>query len=99
MIDVKGKVITIDANDVQEETANKISYEKAAYILKVKNNQKGLKDDIKTYFDLKIKNDSSNIDILETPYEKEHGGIKKELTIILMILIVFVIRKNGNQLE
>lgn len=72
---------------------------KVDYILKVEDKKKDLKDDIKTYFDLKIKNDSSNIDILETPYEKEHSGIKKELTIILMILIVFVIRKNGNQLE
>lgn len=64
-------------NCTQEETANKISYEKAAYILKVEDKKKDLKDDIKTYFDLKIKNDSSNIDILETPYEKEHSGIKK----------------------
>ena len=99
LIDVKGKVITIDANDTQEEIANKIDYEKKdAYILKVKDKQKDLKDDIKTYFDLEIKNDSPDIDILETSYEKEHGRIKKKLTIFLMILIVFIIRKNGNQL-
>lgn len=78
LIDVKGKVITIDANDTKEEIANKIDYEKkAAYILKVKDNQKDLKDDIKTYFDLELKNDSPDIDILETPYEKEHGIIEK----------------------
>ena len=50
---------------------------KADYILKVKDNQKDLKDDIKTYFDLELKNDSPDIDILETPYEKEHGRIEK----------------------
>ena len=78
LIDVKGKIITIDAIGTQEEIANKIVYEKkAAYILKVKDNQKDLKDDIKTYFDLEIKNDSPNIDILETAYEKKHGRIEK----------------------
>ena len=80
LIDVKGKIITIDAIGTQEEIANKIVYEKkATYIQKVKDNQKDLKDDIKTYFDLEIKNDSPNIDILETPYEKEHGRIKKRI--------------------
>ena len=78
LIDVKGKVITIDAIGTQEDIANKIVYEKkAAYILKVKDNQKDLKDDIKTYFDLELKADSSEIDILETEYEKEHGRIEK----------------------
>ena len=78
LIDVKGKIITIDAIGTQEEIANKIVYEKkAAYILKVKDNQKDLKDDIKTYFDLELKRDSSDIDIFETNYEKEHGRIEK----------------------
>lgn len=62
----------------QEDIANKIVYEKkAAYILKVKDNQKDLKDDIKTYFNLELKNDSPDIYILETPYEKERGRIEK----------------------
>lgn len=69
LIDVKGRVITIDAIGTQEEIANKIVYKKkAAYILKVKDNQKDLKDDIKTYFDLELKSDSSDIDILETNF-------------------------------
>ncbi len=80
LIDVKGRIITIDAIGTQEEIANKIVYEKkAAYILKVKDNQKDLKDDIKTYFDLELKSDSSNIDVLETNYEKEHGRIEKRI--------------------
>ena len=78
VIDVKGKVITIDAVGTQEGIANKIVYEKkGAYILKVKDNQKDLKDDIKTYFDLELKNDSSDIDILEKNFEKDHSRIEK----------------------
>lgn len=78
LIDIKGKIITIDAIGTQEEIANKIVYEKkAAYILKVKDNQKDLKDDIKTYFDLELKRDSIEIDILETSFEKNHGRIEK----------------------
>ena len=78
LIDIKGKIITIDAIGAQEEIANKIVYEKkAAYILKVKDNQKDLKDDIKTYFDLELKRDSTEIDILETNFEKNHGRIEK----------------------
>lgn len=78
LIDVKGKIITIDAIGTQEEIANKIVYEKkAAYMLKVKDNQKDLKDDIKTYFDLGLKRDSTDIIIVETDYEKEHGRIEK----------------------
>lgn len=78
LIDVKGKIITIDAIGTQEDIANKIVYEKkSSYMLKVKDNQKDLKDDIKTYFDIEIKNDSSEIDILETDYEKDHGRIEK----------------------
>lgn len=50
---------------------------KTAYILKVKDNQKDLKDDIKTYFDLELKRDSTEIDILETNFEKNHGRIEK----------------------
>ena len=78
LIDIKGKIITIDAIGTQEEIANKIVYEKkASYILKVKDNQKDLKDDIKTYFDLELKRDSTEIDILETSFEKNHGRIEK----------------------
>lgn len=78
LIDVKGKIITIDAIGTQEEIANKIVYEKrAAYMLKVKKNQKELLDEIKTYFQLGLKSDSRDIDIDETDYECNHGRIEK----------------------
>ena len=51
LIDIEGKYITIDAIGTQEDIANKIVKEKHGnYILKVKNNQKDLLDDIKVYF-------------------------------------------------
>lgn len=77
LIDIKGKIITIDAIGTQEEIANKIVDKKGFYVLKVKDNQKELKDDIKTYFDLGLKEESSDIAIVETNYEKEHSRIEK----------------------
>lgn len=44
-----------------------------------KDNQKDLKDDIKTYFDLGIKRDDTNIIIWDTDYEKDHGRIEKRV--------------------
>lgn len=76
LIDIKGKIITIDAIGTQEDIANKIVNKKGFYILKVKDNQKELRDDIKTYFDLGLQEESSDIAIIETDYEKNHGRIE-----------------------
>ncbi len=79
LLDIEGKIITIDAIGTQEEICNLIisKEKKGDFILKVKDNQKDLKDDIKTYFDLGLKRDDSNIAIWETNYEKDHGRIEK----------------------
>lgn len=79
LLDIEGKIITIDAIGTQEEICNLITSKekKGDYILKVKDNQKDLKDDIKTYFDLGLKRDDSNIAIWETDYEKDHGRMEK----------------------
>lgn len=79
LLDIEGKIITIDAIGTQEEICNLITSKdkKGDFILKVKDNQKDLKDDIKTYFDLGLKRDDSNIAIWETDYEKNHGRIEK----------------------
>lgn len=81
LLDIEGKIITIDAIGTQEEICNLItSKEKGGdYILKVKDNQKDLKDDIKTYFDLGLKRDDTNIAIWETDYEKDHSRIEKRV--------------------
>ena len=77
LIDIKDKIITIDAIGTQEDIVNKIVNLKGNYILKVKNNQKDLRDDIKTYFDLGLKRDDVNIAIAETNWEKDHGRYEK----------------------
>lgn len=79
LLDIEGKIITIDAIGTQEDICNLITSKekKGNYILKVKDNQKDLKDDIKTYFDLGLKRDDVNIAIWETDYEKNHGRIEK----------------------
>jgi len=76
LIDIKGKIVTIDAIGTQEEIANKIIIDKKAdYILKVKKNQKDLLDDVKTYFTLGLRRDSTDIAIVDT-YDKDHGRIE-----------------------
>lgn len=79
LLDIEGKIITIDAIGTQENICNLITSKdkKGEYILKVKDNQKDLKDDIKTYFDLGLKRDDSSIAIWENDYEKDHGRIEK----------------------
>ena len=79
ILDIKGKIITIDAIGTQEDICNLITSneKKGNYILKVKDNQKDLKDDIKTYFDLELKKDDSDIAIWETDWEKDHGRLEK----------------------
>ena len=79
LLDIEGKIITIDAIGTQENICNLITSKdkKGEYILKVKDNQKDLKDDIKTYFDLGLKRDDSSIAIWENDYEKDNGRIEK----------------------
>jgi len=77
LLNIKGKIVTIDALGTQSEIANKIVNEKKAdYILKVKKNQKELLDDIKTYFTLGLKRECSDIAVVDTGYEKNHGRIE-----------------------
>ena len=81
LLDIEGKIITIDAIGTQEEICNLITSKdkKGDYILKVKDNQKDLKDDIKTYFDLGLKRDDTDIIVWDTDYEKNHGRIEKRM--------------------
>lgn len=80
LIDIKGKYVTIDAIGTQEDIANKIvDVDKdGIYIFKVKNYQKDLLDDIRTYFNLSFKSEDTNIAIWDTNYEKDHGRIYVE---------------------
>lgn len=77
LIDIKNKVVTIDAIGTQEKIVNKIVENKGNYVLKVKNNQQTLKDDIKTFFELEDKENNLDIAFYETDFEKNHGRIEK----------------------
>ncbi len=81
LLDIKDKIITIDAIGTQENICNLITSKdkKGKYILKVKDNQKDLKDDIKTYFDLGIRREDTDIIVWDTDYEKDHGRIEKRV--------------------
>ena len=91
LIDIKNKIITIVAIWTQEEIANKIIDKKGQYLLKVKDNQKNLKDNIKTYFKLELKEDSTDIAIFQTNYKKIMIELKWENIICFMILVVLAI--------
>ena len=73
IIDIEGATVTIDAIGTQEKIVNKIVNKGGHYVLKVKNNQKTLKNNIKKYFD-KINNlyGNDNIQYKKT-IEKDHG--------------------------
>lgn len=73
LIDIKDSTITIDAIGTQEEIANLITDKGGHYVLKVKNNQKTLKKEIKKYFD-KQYNLYGNKEIkYYKTIEKDHG--------------------------
>lgn len=73
IIDIEGATVTIDAIGTQEKIVNKIVDKGGHYVLKVKDNQKTLKNNIKKYFD-KVNNlyGNDNIQYKKT-IEKDHG--------------------------
>lgn len=78
LINIKDSVITIDAIGTQKKIIDKIIEKDGDYCLNVKNNQKELLDDIKTYFnyELKLKNTSNIIKQTHTT-DKGHGRIER----------------------
>ena len=74
LLDIEGAIVTIDAIGTQEDIVNKIVYDNHAhYVLKVKDNQKELRKDIKRQFN-KINNLYFNKDVIyKKTTEKDHG--------------------------
>lgn len=73
LIDIEDATITIDAIGTQEEIINKIVDKKGHYVLKVKENQRELRKDIKKYFDKQnILYGNKEIKYYKT-IEKDHG--------------------------
>lgn len=73
LLEVKGATITIDAIGTQERIVNKIVDKGAHYVLKVKDNQKELKKDIKKYFEKQYNLYGNNEIQYCKSVEKEHG--------------------------
>ena len=77
LLDIEGAIITIDAIGTQEEIVNKIVSKGAHYVLPVKDNQRGLKKEIKTTFD-SYNNLLGNPEIFsKKTIEKDHGRIEE----------------------
>lgn len=74
LLDIEGAIVTIDAIGTQEDIVNKIVNDNHAhYVLKVKDNQKELRKDIKRQFN-KFNNLYFNKDVIyKKTAEKDHG--------------------------
>ena len=74
LLDIEGTIVTIDAIGTQEDIVNKIVNDNHAhYVLKVKDNQKELRKDIKRQFN-KFNNLYFNKDVIyKKTTEKNHG--------------------------
>ena len=77
LLDIKGAIITIDAIGTQEEIVNKIVDKKGHYVLPVKDNQKELRNQIKSQFE-SYNNLYGNSKIShKKTIEKDHGRIEE----------------------
>lgn len=77
LLELKGSIITIDAIGTRETIINKIIEKKAHYVLKVKDNQRELKKQIKNHFD-SYNNLYGNKEIMhQKSIEKNHGRIEE----------------------
>jgi predicted transposase YbfD/YdcC len=79
MLDVKGDVITADAMSCQKEIAKKIREKEAEYVLAVKENQKGLYEDIKDYFEGMEIGEIEELpeDVWQGEEEQGHGRLER----------------------
>jgi predicted transposase YbfD/YdcC len=73
LLDIKGNYITIDAAGTVEPIARQIVSSKGHYILKVKGNQKILRNDLAAYFACDIGRSGTNVIMTTTGEEKSHG--------------------------
>jgi len=72
LIDIKGCYVTIDAVGTHETIARAIVGMKGHYVLKVKNNQKVLRNDLQAYFNAHI-GKTAKIIMETTSFESNHG--------------------------
>jgi predicted transposase YbfD/YdcC len=71
ILDIQECYLTIDAMGTQEAIARGIVKAGGHYVLKVKKNQRSLREDIKAFFDENATSDAT--DFFDTEMEKKHG--------------------------
>jgi predicted transposase YbfD/YdcC len=78
-VDVKGSVVTIDAMGCQKAIAERIIKGKADYVLAVKENQPGLYEQIKEYFEWmdEGRDFDDEVGYYRSGAEKDHGRIER----------------------
>jgi predicted transposase YbfD/YdcC len=79
ILDVSGDVVTADAMSCQKEIAKKIREKGADYILAAKENQQGLYEDIKDYFEGMESGEIGEMpdDVWQGEEEKGHGRVER----------------------
>ena len=73
LLTVKGCIITIDAMGCQKSIAEAIIDKQADYVLMVKDNQKGLKEQVEKVFDLNSKT------VADMTFDAGHGRIEQRI--------------------
>lgn len=77
MIDVKGRVVTMDAMGCQKELAKVITDRGGDYLLCLKGNQGSLHDDVKFFFEEAAEAEYEDIEyVYHETVEKDHGRIE-----------------------
>lgn len=76
MLQLKDATVTIDAMGCQKDIARKIIDKKGHYVFSLKGNQGALKDDVKTFMDEFIADDSQQASDYYETIEKSHGRIE-----------------------
>lgn len=77
LLDIRGLTVTIDAIGTQVDIIETIISKNAHFVLKVKNNQRDLFNDIKAYFDTELGRKHNDIFFKSTRFEKDHGRIEQ----------------------
>lgn len=73
-LELKGTIVTTDALNTQKKAAAAIINKKADYVLPVKENHKGLYEDIKLLFEDADKRDFKGVDAAESHSEEKSAG-------------------------
>lgn len=77
MLDLKGKIVTIDAIGTQKTIVRQIVDQGGEYVLPVKGNQHNFYNDLKLYLDDMIEGSFGNIFTYQETLDKGHGRLEK----------------------